>query len=160
MKPVMGKKKSIKGRITCHTARIGPIEGQGETPSLAAEACGASVTSALSRLDEGLKVIKWQGHVAIVAPDVSGWVYWIDTGESHNRHYVGCITRDAAIASALHHLAQNVWTPDVADDGAFLVGLPADVVSDMARWIGFQRRYAALRADGKTDVEAHRLACG
>jgi hypothetical protein len=158
MKPVMGKKKSIRGRITCHTATIGPIEGQGETPGLAVEACDAGVMGALKRLHDGVKVIEWRGHVAIVAPDVSGWAYWIDTGES--LHFVGSITRDAAIASALHHLAQNVWTPDVADDGAFLVDLPADVVSDMARWIGFQRRYAALRADGKTDVEAHRLACG
>jgi hypothetical protein len=163
MKPTLGKKKTIRGRIVCHTATIGPFEGQGETPALAIEACDGAVTNALARLDRGMFVHVWRGHVAIVAPSVSGWVYWIDTMSGVGRKQDAgsrCTTREQAMDRALHHLAQNVWELSVADDVAFVEGLPGDVAEEIASWICFQRSYVALRAEGKSDVEAHRLACG
>lgn len=168
MKPILRKKKNIRGRIVCHTATIGPFEGQGETPALAVEAVESAVTGALARLDRGVFVHVWRGHVAVVAPSTGGWVYWIDTmslpGQTQE---AGNETREQAMDRALHHLAQNVWDPLAACDTdairdydrAFVEGLPADVATEITRWIGFQRRYAALRAEGKTDNEAHRLAC-
>lgn len=157
MKPVLGKKKNVRGRITCHTATIGPFEGQGETPALAVEAVEGAVTNALARLDEGMSVRVWRGHVAMVAPSVYGWAYWIDTGTC--KQETGSTDSAEAMGRALHHLAQNVWEASVTDDRAFVEGLPGDVAKEIAGWIRFQRAYARIALEGKSDTETHRLAC-
>lgn len=159
MKPTLGKKKNIRGRIVCHTATIGPFEGQGETPALAVEAVEGAIMNALARLDEGACVRVWRGHVAIVAPSTYGWCYWIDTFSSPHTQETNSYDRAEAMGKALHHLAQNVWESSVTDDLVFVEGLPGDVAREMAGWIRFQRSYAVLRAEGKTHAEAHHLAC-
>lgn len=158
MKPKLGKKKNMRGRITCHTATIGPFEGQGETPALAVEAVEGAVTNALARLDEGTTVRVWRGHVAIVAPSAFGWSYWIDTFTNPHTQETNSHDRAEAMGKALHHLAQNVWEPSV-NDREFVEGLPGDVAREIKGWIVFQRAYEVHRATGKTDIEAHALAC-
>jgi hypothetical protein len=158
MKAKLGKKKNVRGRIVCHTATIGPFEGQGETPALASEAVEIVVRGALARLDEGMSVRVWRGHAAAVAPSVGGWAYWIDT--SGGLYETNSHDRAEAMGRALHHLAQNVWDPSVQDDRAFVEGLPGDVAKEIAGWIRFQRAYKRIAAEGgRSDNEVHRLAC-
>ena len=159
MKPNLGKKKNIRGRIVCYTATIGPIEGQGETPALAIEACEGAVAGALARLEYGMSVRVWRGHTAIVAPCIGGWDYWIDTSNSGCRNFGHAVDPSEAMGRALHHLAQNVWEPSVTDDAAFVEGLPGDVAKEIAGWIRFQRAYVRIAAEGKSEAETHRLAC-
>ena len=159
MKASLGKVKNIRGRITCYTATIGEMRSTGATPKAAIDNCEREVLSALERLDRGTLVGRWRDHTYIVAPAIDGWGYWIDTFTRGDYRVSGNWTdRESATNNALHHLAQHLWTAS-ADDAAFLADLPASVASELARWIRFQRDYAKLVAEGKTDVEAHRLAC-
>jgi hypothetical protein len=157
MKPTVKKIKAMRGRIVGYSAHIGEVKAEGATPTEASEACDRAVALALARLDRGVEIGSWRGHTYIVFPTVEAWGYWIDT--SSVRSYVGVSEREEAQDAALHHLAQNLWGPEVNDE-SFLVGLPLSVASELARWIRFQRSYAALRAEGKSDIEAHRLAAG
>jgi hypothetical protein len=138
-----------------YSANIGEVSAGGASPSEATEACERAVMAALERLDCGPVLSSWRGHTYVVFPTTGGWGYWVDT--SSCRNYVGG-DRESAKHSALHHLAQNLWTADVSDSD-FVFTLPPSVASEISRWIRFQRSYAALRAEGKSDVEAHRLAC-
>lgn len=67
----------------------------------------------------------------------------------------------AALQSARNHAAQNAWSPSIADDSEFVArsGL-GDKSSELFNWIGWQRRYAAAKANGATDAAAHEIASG
>lgn len=156
MKPTVSKIKNMRGRITGYEARIGEVTAEGRNVGEASAACEANVLSALMRLDRGGLVLQWRGHFYIVAPTLDGWDYWIDTS-TRGTFQPHSGNRDEVAANALHHLAQNVWTRDV-DDREFLASLPAEVSRELSTWIKFQRAYTVLKADGKTDNEAHALA--
>lgn len=147
-------------RVTGHAATLGPIEGTGPTVAEALTAAETAVREALARLDQGLHIGQWQGHTYVVAPDLFGWRYWLDTfspGYLGNTMTAG--TRQAVIHSALHHLAQNLWTPET-DDRAFLDSLPIELHSELNGWMSWQRRFASLRAEGLTEDEARRRMDG
>jgi len=157
MKPTLTKHKDPRGRVKGHVATIGPIAIEGPTPSLAATKCSEEVLAALVRLDRGPRVLRWKGHVVIVAPMLDGWGYWF--GGAAGSSSVGLFQtvrgeREDAEDHALHHLAQNLWSPEV-NDTTFLLGLPIKVQKELLDWIRWQRDYARLRAEGKTDQEAH-----
>jgi hypothetical protein len=162
VKPTVRKVKDFRGRITGHKATLGPVKWSGRDPKHAANQCEQAAMLALDRLDRGAYIGKWRGHLYVVSPTIDGWAYWIDTFSATD-YVVPCAAgaaREWAIDSALQHLAQNVWELDCRDDAAFVDGLPLDAAAKIMAWIGFQRRYAAEKAAGKSDVEAHRLACG
>jgi hypothetical protein len=159
MKPTVKKLKTLKGRIVGYDASIGEVTTEGPTPREAAANCERAVLQALARLDRRATIGSWRGHVYVIAPTIDGWSYWLDTFSPGYGVTIGKSDREDAEDGALSHLAQNVWTLDVSDDAAFVVGLPPKAKADITGWIRFQRSYAALKAEGKTDNEAHRLAC-
>lgn len=80
MKPTVRKVKDIRGRrVVGHKAKFGPVECMRPTPKEAALTCEHETLSALARLDRGARVLRWRGHVAVVAPTLEGWSYWVDT---------------------------------------------------------------------------------
>lgn len=159
MQIVARKLKNARGRITGYEAGFGPIVAQGATPQEAQENCERAVRSALDRLERGADVARWRDRVWAVFPTVEGWSYWIETGcDGRGQPARVGATREDATDQALHHLAQNLWEHS-ADDATFTQGLPSAVAAQLSDWIGFQRLYVAHRSNGKTDVEAHRLAC-
>ena len=159
MKPTVSKVKNMRGRITGYEARIGEVTAEGSTPAEATERCERSVLATLMRLDCGAIVGGWRGHTYFVAPTLHGWEYWIDTFTRLDYSVRREGTREEVKNNALHHLAQNVWDHDVADDREFVAGLPGEIAKEILGWISFQRSYLALKAEGKTDEECHRLAC-
>ncbi len=158
MKPTVKKLKTLKGRIVGYAASIGEVTVEGPTPSEAATNCERAVLQALARLDRRATIGSWRGHTYVIAPTIDGWSYWLDTFSPGYGVTIGKPDREDAEDGALTHLAQNIWESDV-DDEAFVVGLPPKAKTDIASWIRFQRSYAALKAEGKSDNEAHRLAC-
>ena len=161
MKPNVHKVKNVQGRMTGYKASVGAVNGgQHETPSLAVDACDKEILAALYRLDRGTRIFAWRGHTIVVSPTVNGWDYWIDTStQGHGVASVPCGDREAAEDYALHHLAQGLWTHDVANDETLLEGLPPSVQAELRPWIRFQRRYRDLRSQGLSDTDAHRQAC-
>jgi hypothetical protein len=161
MKPTIVKLKDVRGRITGYRASIGTVEREGKSPAEACAACEAATLDALQRLDNGSDVHRWQGHVYLLAPTTYGWGYWLDTFSEGYSAHGPYPSHEEANGAALHHLAQNVWTHDVADDAAFTGDLPPKVRSDVRQWIRFQRAYKRIAAEGgHNDNEIHRrLAC-
>lgn len=168
MKPdALSKRKDVRGRVTGHVATIGPVSVTGSTPAKASELCEAATRAALARLNRGSRVIVWRGHTIVVMPTIYGWDYWIDTySRPDTKNTTTGQDREDAENDALHHLARHLWSPEV-DDEKFLgnepsteeTGLPYIVRDLMRPWIKFQRAYAKFRAEGASDVEAHRKAC-
>lgn len=160
MKPTIRKLKDIRGRrIVGYNARFALAEGNGPDPSTATARCEEALHAAMSRLDRATLIGRWRDHVYVVFPTLHGWSYWIDTF-THADYTIACglSDREGAQDSAMHHLAQNLWTLDVESDDAFIEGLSTKVREQLRSWILFQRSYARLKAEGKTDAEAHRLA--
>lgn len=160
MKPTVTTLRTARPkRIAGYTANIGPISATMATEHLATELCEELTLAALKRLAYGLRVWKWQGHVYVVAPATDGFVYWIDTSDSQYATCSAYPTHEAAGYAALHHLAQNTWTPET-DDTAFLSSLkPYALRQELASWIGFQRAYIRERLAGTSPHLIHAAAC-
>lgn len=161
MKPTIRKQKSARGRVTGYAASYGPISTpECATPIEATAQCEKQVDQALARLERGTRVFTWRGHTCVVSPTTAGWQYWTDTFSATD-YAVQCGTesREDAENSAYHHLAQNVWTREVADDEAFVEGLPYSVRRQIRSWIAFQRAYAVAQAEGKNSHECHEIGC-
>jgi len=96
----------------------------------------------------------------IVFRDVFGWHYSFLTKQENIYNWASTgRDREATIISAKSHIAQNYYNGsnkaeclDYLDD--------RQERANLATWIKFQERYAEARAQGKTDVEAHAIACG
>jgi hypothetical protein len=111
------------------------------------------------------------GHVIIVTANPAAaaceyTIIWPDDLYHHGKTKaatvcVGNIDRAEAIQAARSHVAQAVWNP-YCNDNQFLghTGLDDRRSRDLADWIGWQRRYQAFKAAGKTDQEAFDLASG
>jgi hypothetical protein len=111
------------------------------------------------------------GHVIIVTTNPAAaaheyTIIWPDDLYHHGKTKaatgcVGNIDRAEAIQSARSHVAQAAWNPYCKDD-QFIgqTGLDDRRCRDLADWIGWQRRYQAFKAAGKTDQEAFDLASG
>jgi hypothetical protein len=94
----------------------------------------------------------------MVTPTTAGWKYWIDTFTRKDYFCEGNYDqREDCQDAATHHLAQHLWE-HTEDDNLFVVGLSSNIAKDIKRWCAWQRSYITLRAEGKTDHEAHQLA--
>jgi hypothetical protein len=160
MKPETKKLKNARGRITGYRATLGDglIVCDAPTPAEAVADCERFCVDALQRLARGTTVRRWRGHVFVVMPTLGGYAYWLDTFPDTYTVSRGRETHEEAYGAALHHLAQNLWEHD-EDDAAFVADLPPRVRTDVEHWIRFQRAYKVERDRGRSDVDAHRLAC-
>lgn len=87
----------------------------------------------------------------LVAPTYVGKRQWF-SAFSREEHI------DAVIFRLRLHAAQSAWRLD-SDDREICVQSGLADVSDLKRWIAFQRKYAALKAEGLSDGDAHHEAC-
>ncbi len=164
LKAKLAKLKNLRGKITGHRATIGVLRAEGETPKAAELNVETEVLKALLRLERGTVIRVWNAHTFVVFPDTGGWRYWLDiftpSGSTHS-YSVQCPgDREDAEDAALFHLAQMIWTPEIADDAAFMDGLPAGVVKKLTSYFEWQRKYAAAKAAGHSDEDAHQIASG
>jgi hypothetical protein len=146
-------------RITGWAAQLGTVIGRGETRAEALADLEREVVGLTQRVDRGMTRGEWHGYAWQVVPRVTAWAYeWCDGGRWV--YPVGPYeTREDAEEAVLHHLAQLAWAP-VMDDETYTDGLPLGIRGDVRHWIRWQRSYASLRAEGKTETEAHRMASG
>lgn len=141
-------------------------------------ASGANKTEAKANLEPmidwacnaGMPVIECRfGFLIVVASDANGWstsVVGPDDMVHGQRKWCGTshgqqIAYSDALISARNHAAQNAWSPDVADDAAFveMAGL-GPKSGELASWIAFQRRYVEAKTSGHNDGDAFKLAIG
>ena len=163
IKAEVTKRKNVRGRVVAHVGSIGPISVDGKDAKDAGERAVSETFDALKRLDQGMYIKRFRGHVAVVAPTCWGWRYWIDTFSDDYSQDCGDVAtggsnRNEAMARALHHLAQNVWNHEVTDDRKFVEELPEQVAQDILRGIAWQRHYRVLTTQGMSHEEAHRNA--
>jgi hypothetical protein len=102
-----------------------------------------------------------KGEVGTVYRTLEGWQY-IVLWPTHE--HTDCSTidpkptkQDAKIAMR-RHIAQDYWESD--DEGvSILFSYDDEGIRQQRAYAKFQRTYRQLRAEGKTDVEAHYEAC-
>lgn len=146
-----------------YTAIINPIAGQDMPTKASAE---ASLLLRLGRLvhydsrpsfvklPQGFLVVSYRG-------DWDAWTYGFlgVPGCSDRLDLVqGYDSREEAERKGRSHAAQALW-PHVEDNGAPVIENERDQ-REFEFWTRFQRDYQRLRAEGKTDDEAHVLAHG
>lgn len=162
-----------------HRFKIGPIEGQGATKTLAREAALAGAAKALERCNYGPLFLPappaCQGEVigAMVYPWSGGWVYrLVLSGGVH-----GCWTtldagRTEAIVHALGHLGDLAldgseaslesvlsWLDAIEEPTAYdVIRLHGKIRDDLRAKNAWLARYTDARREGWNDSEAHRLA--
>lgn len=162
LKPTIHKLRGMTGRaIRAYRASIGPLEYSAATQPEAIDGVERNVISALDRLDSGVRIGRWNGHVYFVAPAIDGWVYWVDTCDSAYVTSSGYGSREHAERAAYFHLAQNLWTPETDDYAYLALVLDRGIRLEIASWIGFQRAYRQIQAAGElTDHgQIHQAAC-
>jgi hypothetical protein len=163
MKPNVYKRKSGRGRIVGHYAIVGPLcTADYTTPQGAAEAAETAVVEALTRLERGAFVFVQQGLVGVVSPDLYGWTSRIiDPAAPSDSSTMSHGTREACVAEMRYHIAQRQWTLACEDDFAYVLGIeglsPAQW-RELLDYFAWQRSYAYLRTQGKSDTDAHRNA--
>lgn len=62
------------------------------------------------------------------------------------------------LASARMHAAQNAWTPAADDEQHIALAGIAAKEGELRRWIAFQRRYLAAKAQGRSDNDSWNIA--
>lgn len=134
------------------------IEGEGVTLKEARADAARNIEVAL----EGSytpKLLEFGNHQALVWREPVGWGYRLLNGADTCLYpSVFHAKQEGAERQARYHLAQSGWEP--ANDGPALAYVHRDDRATLATWIAWQRRYAHARAEGLSDVEAHRKACG
>lgn len=90
-----------------------------------------------------------------------GWHYQL-TNDKRERMYGtgGYADEDKCIRSAIYHMAQNSFDVTDSTSGARIMELLTfdSDKRDFISWAKWQYSYRELRAEGKTDYEAHQLA--
>lgn len=87
-----------------------------------------------------------------------GWFYATSEQAIRDyRHNSGGQTREETENTMRHHLAQNAWN-GTNDTECLEFIHDKRKQDDLRYWIKFQRDYQVLIAQGKSDIEAHRLA--
>jgi hypothetical protein len=107
--------------------------------------------------------------VARIGRHIASQIIFSDYLGSHGKEMrfssFGTGTFESEIMRARISAAQNVWSIDLPEsaDREFIakagVHANAEAAAELRRWIAWQRSYAKLKADGKTDAEAHQQAC-
>ena len=156
------KIKNLKGRITGYRARRGRVVADGENAKHAAANLEIAVDKALDDLTIGTHIIRWQGHILVIAPTIwNSWSYWIDDFSDSQYNCSGFATMEESRVNAFHHLAQNLWSLEMIDDIGFCAAIPINEQKqkEILSWIKWQRSYAANKAAGMSDTEAHKATC-
>jgi hypothetical protein len=156
MKPTVTVRKSMFGKKTGYRALFATIGADGVTAKEAQENCEREVRAALERLDHGPSFPSFWGLSAVVYPTDYGWSYKLSN--SQTAHDSNKPTRGEVETQALHHMAQNAWTPET-NDADFLIALPPGLRDEVRGWILFQREYTKARVEGVPENECHRVAC-
>lgn len=150
------------------------------------EAAGRTVTDAkkqatrdLTRLVHDIRrypptVVACKGNAQLVYRGAESWhiLAIASDGEfrtGFNGYSCGYASRDEAIRTAAHHVADLSWQFDVSDDAQFARDalapyLPADILDREVRervdYWAWQRRYRKAKDDGYSDNAAHQIAGG
>lgn len=120
-------------------------------------------------LNAGSVVVEKRYHLLIiVAPIGGGWETKVmDPAQAEHGKPVwfsnlhGPEDRARVLDSCRLHAAQNAWTMYADDlEHIALSGCSPDLQRELTRWCKFQRDYITHKAAGKSDAEAHALACG
>ncbi|WP_166297114.1 hypothetical protein [Bradyrhizobium sp. 2S1] len=148
------------------TVQRGRVVGEGAPKTLA----NADLASKIDFLchAEGAHIEVRFGLVLIVCSGPTAeWSYQIvdPAGEKDGKVLYqnglgGNLTMRQAISRVRLYAAQRDWRPQIGDDEGFIARAECqpEQVSDLRRWIKFQRSYAELIAAGKTPAEAHQQA--
>lgn len=112
-------------------------------------------------------ILRFKGNTVLVWREPRhGWGYRLLSDADHvvgnGDLYASTGYADKAevVRSAKKHLAQASYVPgSTLDEMDALAYVHKDDRRDLQSWIAFQIRYAAARATGKTDHEAHQSAC-
>ena len=159
MKPSITKHNHY--RPAGFTARIGPLETAtvSRNKTDAAASVEKLTLETLARLSEGARFFQFKGHAIAVVPGLYSWETWSSLSGRTRTAVSGYSSADDAMRSAQIGVAQNSWEHDT-DDASFLADCPDTIRSKMSNWITFQRKYRAFKAEGYSDTDCHRLACG
>lgn len=137
------------------------MEGNGATVKLAKQDAARKIETALDGHYTPVAICH-AGRIAIVARHPkTGWGYRFlhcEEGKPIQSLYMNSSadgSEDGAINAAIYHLAQQAGHYRGLEPR-----LTAAEMRDLDGYNRWQADYARLRSEGKTDVEAHQLACG
>jgi len=155
----MRKQKTI--RVT-----RGNLTGTGATKTLAKADLDSQIDWTLRQ--SGPTIESRFGLMIVVAPSLNGWLIRVfDPAACVHGEVVHCSTFEGpseyadVMDRARAHAAQIAWHPAVNDaEHAQASGCSPARQNDTMRWAQFQRDYTRLKAEGKTDGQAHAIACG
>lgn len=166
-------------RQTMHFLTYYGMEGSGPTVKEAKADAGRKLEGLVEDIRRGPYVVSIGPYVAIVFRGLERWGYKIivspDGVQAGAVHWNdGWGDRELSIARVACHLAQCVWSQEIVNkslmsDGDWFRSVAAPYiktremtacVNEFVHWCGFQRRYAAARAEGYSDSEAHQIAGG
>src|SRR5690606_32277680 len=114
--------------------------------------------------EDGVALYVSEHGIAVIVPLTHGWGHFIleELGDVFRKTGAqqpttsGYETQEEALCGAAFHLAQNVWTPRIKDDEAFVRSIFQPKVPELngeigrakadglRRWIAFQRDYKRL----------------
>ncbi len=137
------------------------FEGQGRTLTEAKADANAQLGKAVDGSYQPV-VMSLRGNMLLVWREpVSGWQSRLlnNVGDYSIAMYgnSGCADRATCILEAKAHLCRVAWNIG-GDNAAVLAFCPPSLKADLLHWASWQEDYARLRAEGKTDVEAHQFA--
>ena len=149
------KEKEMTKKITIEYMGM---EGQGETVTKAKQDAGRKI----ERMLEGYYTPEIIGTIgesycALLAREPKhGWGYHILKAGDSGPMFLQCNDpdRESARRSVRRHLA------DLNNDIEFIAETDQEGRADWHHKQEFRRRYAEARAQGKSDPEAHAIACG
>lgn len=146
------------------TATVHGVEGEGRN---ATEAKAAAIARLEAATDGDYRpvLLRFNAAEALVWRELDGWRYRIihqDDYGCESGLFAHClqepqITKAALIVAAKRHLAQIGWIPGQDDEAIAYVD--AGNRGELARWLRFQNAYRRFKAEGKSDMECHELAC-
>jgi hypothetical protein len=156
----------MKRKPKSYTESRGNVTGYGDTRALARADMNRLIDWTLKQT--GPTIESRFGLVIAVAPVVAGWSTRVfDPAQCahgeimHFAIFEGPGEYADVIDRARSHAAQLAWHAAVNDaEHSQASGCSTSRQDDIKRWAKFQRDNARYKAEGKTDGEAHALACG
>ena len=136
------------------------MDGEGRTITEAKKDAGAKIEKALHGYYTP-RILRHAGYMALVAREpFSGWGYRLihaDSTATEESIYLSSSREDRedCVKTCFRHMAQLAGHYRGIEKY-----LTASDQAELDRYYEFQRRYAELRAEGHTDADAHRIACG
>lgn len=145
------------------------MAGEGATVREAKADAARKLTALVQDLESGPRLVRFGACASLIYRDARGWVtVLLDSegsakpsgpiyGSSHGHESL-----DDALVSAARHVAQLEWRKTVPSDAEFFRAaleaarlaprLRPTLLRDLMDWANWQRRYAALAAEGLDDA--------